>query len=228
MLNLHSYPLIFGKATAVSWMKTASELLRLTESASTSVISHPGDSPGTPCRLRRATIARRRPVAIRGICRLNEFMIHDAFARIAVYRTLSGPLTTAIDYIQTLGLAGLSAMPIGKHLIEGDRVFASVMEYATKSSAEARWESHRKYVDVQIMLAGDEQMRVADVTTMKEKSPYDAEKDATFFHPPAASNVVVVAAGQFAIFFPHDAHQPSLAIAGPTTIRKVVFKVMAG
>ena len=71
-------------------------------------------------------------------------------------------------------MAGLAT---GRHTIVGDEVFALVQEYRTKSHSEGFWESHRKYIDVQYMVRGAERMGYANLASLAERQPYDADKD---------------------------------------------------
>jgi biofilm protein TabA len=149
-------------------------------------------------------------------------VIYDLLTRLPTYRSISPTLARAIEYAIS---TDLSALPLGKFAIEGDRVFGIVMEYQTRTPAETKWETHRKYIDIQLMLAGEEKMAFCDIAGLSEIDPYDAEKDATFYHPPAESKSLSVAANQFTIFFPHDAHAPSQMIDSPGPVRKLVIKV---
>jgi YhcH/YjgK/YiaL family protein len=150
-------------------------------------------------------------------------MIFDRLDRIALYRTLTPNLRTAIDW-----LAGkdLKALELAKFEISGTDVFAIPQSYQTKAESAAKWESHRRYIDIQIMVDGSERMDVADLSTMSDATVYDEKKDAILFSGTTGTSLpLVVNEGQFAIFFPHDAHRPTVAVDAPTTIRKVVLKV---
>lgn len=150
-------------------------------------------------------------------------MIFDRLDRITQYRTLSPNLRTAIDW-----LAGrdLRAMELVKTEVSGTDVFAIPQSYETKAASAAKWESHRRYIDIQIMVDGSERMDVADLATMSDATAYDETKDVILFSGTSATSLpLVVNAGQFAVFFPHDAHRPTVAVDAPTTIRKVVLKV---
>lgn len=132
------------------------------------------------------------------------FALHPAFAR--AFEALRGELLRR---------------PPGRYELDGQRLYAIVQEYSTK--AEGRWEAHRRYIDIQFMLAGDERMGWAPTRDLTVQEAYDPAKDAAFFT--GQGSEFVVAAGQFAIFFPEDAHMPTLAAGDPQTVRKVVIKV---
>lgn len=86
------------------------------------------------------------------------------------------------------------------------------------------WEAHRKYIDVQFVAAGVEEMGYANVDTLTVKKPYDETADYALFD--GAGTFVKVPTGSFTIFFPQDGHIPGSAIDGqPAAVRKVVVKV---
>lgn len=151
-------------------------------------------------------------------------MIHDTLRNLPKYRGLSPHMDAAIDYITTTNLA---ALPIGRHSVRGEDIIAIPQEYQSKQPSAAKWEAHRRYVDIQIILAGEERMDVAPIDTMTPANDYDAATDNIFYQPPDDAQLLRVSAGQFTVFQPHDVHAPSLALDEPTTVRKVVFKVRA-
>ena len=109
----------------------------------------------------------------------------------------------------------------------GAGVVAIVQTYSAKPQAQGRWEAHRDHADIQFVARGAERMGVVPAGTVRVQSPYDAEKDVEFYAGGAdVGNFFNVAAGEFAVFFPHDVHMPSLAIAQqPQAVKKVVIKV---
>lgn len=48
----------------------------------------------------------------------------------------------------------LETLEVGKYLIDGDNIFASVQAYNTKLETECRFESHRRYIDIQVIING--------------------------------------------------------------------------
>jgi biofilm protein TabA len=149
-------------------------------------------------------------------------MIHSTLDQIGATTSASRHFKTAADYLRSTDLRSL---PVGKFAIDGDLVFGIVMEYETRMADAAKWETHRKYIDIQIMLDGREEMRWADVNGLSEKTPYDADKDATFYHSPTTYQTLSSGPGEFVVFEPADAHAPSLMIGMPAKVRKLVIKV---
>lgn len=151
-------------------------------------------------------------------------VIHDHLSRIETYRPLSAPLARALDFVRDTDLASLAT---GRHEVDGERVYALIFEYATALDPSARWESHRRYIDLQLVLAGEERILVADVATLGGPGAYDDARDVTFYESAGASQSVALTAGQFVILFPHDGHRATFALNGPGTVRKLVVKVTA-
>lgn len=108
----------------------------------------------------------------------------------------------------------------------GGGAFALEQAYWTKPRSEGRWESHRAYIDVQLVVAGEEQMEVADAARLTVAEDLTPAKDLIFYQPFGAGSVLRVRAGEAAVFFPADAHLPSLRLGmEPALVRKTVVKV---
>jgi len=104
--------------------------------------------------------------------------------------------------------------------------FALEQVYLTKSRNEGRWETHRAYIDVQVVVAGEELMEVADAAHLVVAEDLRPAKDLIFYRPFDGGSVLHVRAGEAAVFFPSDAHLPSLRTgAAATLVRKTVVKV---
>lgn len=123
-----------------------------------------------------------------------------------------------------------SKVESGKYEILGHEVYASVQEYISKPIDLGKFEAHRKYIDIQYVVEGEEQIGVADVDSncFSELAPYDAEKDIVFFADNKSSKheFISIKAGEFAILTTKDAHMPSIATAEPANVKKVVVKVL--
>lgn len=123
-------------------------------------------------------------------------------------------------------IAAMAAGTVGRVELAGG-AFAMEQVYLAKPRAEGFFESHRKYIDVQVVVEGIETMEVEDIARLTVTQPYDAEKDFIKYgiEVPEASKLVV-RAGEATLFFPADGHMPSLRIEGkPALVRKTVVKV---
>ena len=109
--------------------------------------------------------------------------------------------------------------------VEGDDVYIIVSEAETRPAEQVRFEAHRRYIDIQLVVRGQESIGVTPLAGLVTTEPYDAARDIEFFAVPQQSETLALRAGDFAVFTPGDAHQPSLHLDGPHVSRKVVVKV---
>jgi biofilm protein TabA len=149
-------------------------------------------------------------------------MILDLLANASLYRGLPRRLVAALHFLETTDLA---ALPLGKTVIDGERLFALVQEYEPKPASVLKYEAHRRYWDVQYVVSGLERMGWNTLSRMTIGQPHDAERDVAFFT--GSGDTFLVPAGTFAIFGPHDVHMPGIAPASApvASVRKVVVKV---
>ena len=100
-------------------------------------------------------------------------------------------------------------------------------KYFTKKENEKFWESHKKYLDVQIMINGTEKVSVGDMRNMDIKS-FDAEKDLVILDGEKTFDIIMTT-GDVLVFFPNDVHKPELNVSendNSGNIRKIVTKVV--
>ncbi|MET0263714.1 MAG: YhcH/YjgK/YiaL family protein, partial [Rariglobus sp.] len=108
----------------------------------------------------------------------------------------------------------------------GDGVFAMEQAYNTKPPADGRWEAHRVYIDVQVVVSGEELMGVVDVSRLNVAEDLTPAKDVMFFDAYEAGSTLRVRAGEIAVFYPVDAHKPSVSAgAASVLVRKTVVKI---
>lgn len=146
-------------------------------------------------------------------------MILDSLKNLGSYEALSPNFAKAIEFILK---SDLSALPLGRNEICGDLVYANVMEAQPKSKEEARLEIHRKYIDIQIPISGNELMGYTPLAELP--APDYVESDDAALYPAgiAARDYFNVRNDQFVIFFPQDGHAPAIT---PVALKKVVVKV---
>lgn len=146
-------------------------------------------------------------------------MIFSTLNNAGRYATLHPLFPRAFEYIRN---ADLHALAPGKHDIIGDGLFVIVEHEPGRTRAEAQLECHRRYIDIQLVLEGVDEMGWRPLTDCREPvDDYSAEKDIQFFYD-AADSWIATPPGAFCIFFPEDAHAPLVSTGG---IRKAVFKI---
>ncbi len=148
-------------------------------------------------------------------------MILDRLDNATHYRDCHSGIRQAFAY---LAATDFSQMPDGRIDLDGDTVFALVQRYTTKPKAEGVWEAHRKYIDVQYIANGAEIIGRTHLSQLNLTQPYSDEKDVLLFE--GAGDFFSLGTGDFAIFFPEDAHMPGLCAGeNPAPVLKVVVKI---
>lgn len=146
-------------------------------------------------------------------------MIIDQLCFAACYAALHPRIATALRYLTT---TALHRVPCGRHVIEGDACFVLVQEYQSKPVAEGFWEAHRRYTDIQVIIAGAERIGYAPVSRLRLERE-DPEKDLAVYS--GDGDFLELHAGDFMILGPRDGHMPGLLIEAPALVRKAVVKV---
>ena len=147
-------------------------------------------------------------------------MVTDRLDNVALYRSLSPRIAAAIDYVTS---TDFSVIADGKYAIDGDRLFALVQRYTSKPMNEGRWEAHRKYIDLQVVVNGIEQIGYVSINQLNAE-PYDDAKDLIWLSG-AAGQWFTLPAGHFTLLWPGDAHMPGVQANGPAEVLKVVVKI---
>ena len=121
----------------------------------------------------------------------------------------------------------LIKLEVKRYDIDGDDLFATVSEYMSKNEETTKFEAHRKYIDIQYVISGNEIMNIAPLKTVTDVvTQYDATKDIEFMTTDKVINYTA-SPSNFFIFFPSDAHRPGLKSGVNSPVRKIVIKVKA-
>ncbi|MFB9329341.1 YhcH/YjgK/YiaL family protein [Paenibacillus aurantiacus] len=114
--------------------------------------------------------------------------------------------------------------PEGKTVIDGDRLYATVMKATGKLADGLPAEAHERYIDVHLLLEGEETIgwspRREPIPLVK---PYDEETDYLLAAPASDEVMLQLSPGMFAAFYPWDLHRPGLGEGG--ALRKAVVKL---
>ena len=104
--------------------------------------------------------------------------------------------------------------------------FVIEQAYPTRLRADGFFESHKKFIDIQAVFEGEELMEVSDISRMTAKQPYNEKRDLIIYEDNTEASLLRVYAGQAAVFFPVDAHMPTMRVrANAVNVRKCVVKV---
>ena len=148
-------------------------------------------------------------------------MIVDKLSNAEEYYKLGTRIEKAFKYMENTDLAQLET---GKYQIDGDNIFALVSEYETKNLEQGLWEAHRKYIDIQYIISGQEKMGYSCLDNMKTSIEYEEKKDILFVT--GQGDYITVNKGSFALFTPTDAHMPSIKIDYPQSVKKLLLKIL--
>lgn len=103
--------------------------------------------------------------------------------------------------------------------------FALEQVYRTKPRSEGFFESHRAYIDVQVIIAGEEIIEVADIGVLQLREDRTPGKDLLVYHLSSTASLLRLRAGDAAVLYPIDGHMPSISTEHAGLVRKIVVKV---
>jgi len=147
-------------------------------------------------------------------------MITDKLINSDLYCIDNQNLLKAFDYLKNTDLLNLEN---GKHIIDGDNIFVIIQDYQTKQKADSKWEAHRIYTDIQVVITGQEMLGYLDIKQFCPETDYDTDKDIIFGG--GTGDFISACSGDFVIFTPKDAHMPSICIDNPSYVKKAVVKI---
>jgi len=146
-------------------------------------------------------------------------MVIDIIDQADRYLSLNKWFKPAFEFLTRPELKSLEP---GEYPIDSDKVFATIVKTKGRQAEAAKIETHRRYIDIQMVLGGTDAMGWAPaVKCLDQSMAYDADRDLQFFNEQPES-WQIVKEDYFAIFFPEDAHMP---LIGDGDIHKVIVKV---
>ncbi len=146
-------------------------------------------------------------------------MIVDSLKNSEKYITLHKDFELVFNYINTHNLID---MECGRHELRENEVFFNLQEYETKSVQKL--EAHKKYIDIQVVVKGEEFMGYTNIDTTTVNETYNEEKDVMFLE--GKVDKLKADNKTFLIFYPQDAHMPALCIDKPSVVKKAIFKIL--
>lgn len=147
-------------------------------------------------------------------------MIYDNLSNIGLYKNIPD---IVIDFVSKLD----KNISLGKHILS-ENIYANVEEYSTKLIKDGKFESHKNYIDIQLLLKGNEDIYYTqNLDDLTVGVPYNSEKDITFYSDKIKDYPNVSLNEQnFVMLFPHEAHAPQISKNNlPTDVLKVVIKI---
>lgn len=146
-------------------------------------------------------------------------MIYDKLSLSDNYAGISPRLSKALAFLRE---ADFSKLEDGKHVIDGDKIFVNISSFMTKGNEFP--EAHKKYIDIQYVIEGEEYCGVAALSEMTEEIVNEPDSD--FYRYRGETYNIKLGNGYFVVLFPQDAHAPGRFITEPKPVRKAVVKVL--
>ena len=145
-------------------------------------------------------------------------MIIDSVNNINNYKGLD----KIYDVLEFIKKTDFSQMALGKYHIDGENLFYMVQEYDTKQD-ESIGEVHKKYIDIQLIVKGEEIIGYAPLSCEKKLVEEKLDNDCIFYS--CETTKLLLKDGDFMVLYPSDIHSPGLMNKVSSKCRKVVFKV---
>lgn len=146
-------------------------------------------------------------------------MVIDSLENSAKTEGLHPLFKKVFDYVKSHDLS--DAAP-GRIEIAGDDAYINVAELKGKNKNAAKLETHNRYIDIQILLKGNESFGwKSRGTLIRETGAYSHEDDISFYED-EANLYFTLSVGEFVVFFPEDGHAPGI---GQGDIKKLIAKV---
>ena len=140
----------------------------------------------------------------------------------------SAGLHPVLQQALTLAVAAnLQEKTPGRYELQGDNIFMNVMQFATQSPEQKKAELHREYIDIQVLLSGEERFLFGMTDSARQCEEMHVEDDYQLCSQIADEQAMVLKPGRFVIFMPSEPHKPGCVVKAPMDIKKVVIKVRA-
>lgn len=149
-------------------------------------------------------------------------MIIDKIENAKLYYGLSDRIKKGLQYLENNDLTNVEN---GNYELDGKNLFVSVQDYISKPESEGKFEAHKKYIDIQYIVKGQERLGFGNIDDFNLVTPYDEEKDIEFLA--GHGDFAAAKQGYFLIFTPQDAHMPQICLDKPEYVKKAVVKVLA-
>lgn len=115
----------------------------------------------------------------------------------------------------------------GNYEIDGKNIYAFVSSYKTKTESEVKFEAHRKYIDIQCIISGNEVIGFENADEVELLEDYKDGNDICFYALNKNYDKIVLGKGEFAIILTDELHAPCLSLNNvPGDVKKVVVKIL--
>lgn len=148
----------------------------------------------------------------------SEWLVSDRIDK----SVLTERVNSAVNYVKSLDCNNL---PVGKKIVVNENFFYTVQSYDTKDESECRLESHRRYIDIQMMISGRERLDFVDISRLTLQEQYDEDHDVFFWNAPLNMSSTILSKGSCIVLYPESAHRGAVKINDSEHVLKIVGKV---
>ena len=146
-------------------------------------------------------------------------MIIDYLDNAERYFCINKNFKTVFDYLKN---NDLKKMACGSYELDGKNLYFNLQEGETKQTQKL--EAHKKYIDIQVVITGEEYMGYTNINNTTVTEEYNTDKDVMFLN--GSVDKVKADEKTFVIFYPEDAHMPSLSVKEDKLVKKAIFKIL--
>lgn len=147
-------------------------------------------------------------------------MVFDKIENSSLYNCLGKRFEKAFLMLKS----GNCNLEPGTYEVDGKNLYYMVQDYTTKKMSEGKYELHKHYADLQLVVSGVENMGYANISDLAPINNYDEVSDKQYLS--GNGTLMKTPAGYFAIFFPEDGHMPCMEVNSPSQVKKIVFKIL--
>lgn len=146
-------------------------------------------------------------------------MIIDFLDNAERYFCINKNFKTVFDYLKNNDLKNMAC---GSYELDGKNLYFNLQEGETKQTQKL--EAHKKYIDIQVVITGEEYMGYTNINNTTVTEEYNTDKDVMFLN--GSVDKVKADEKTFVIFYPEDAHMPSLSVKEDKLVKKAIFKIL--
>lgn len=148
-------------------------------------------------------------------------MIVDTLENLSLYFPLHPDMREAAEFLRAFAK---KPGEMKRYSLNENGLFVNAETYLTKPEQGREAEAHRKYVDLQFVLSGRERIGVSPLEMMTPAGEFQPADDIGFYTGECAQ-WARLAAGGFALIWPHEAHLPGTQWGGESRVVKLVAKL---
>ena len=150
-------------------------------------------------------------------------MIIDSIKNAHKYYAVHPSLKASFEALMKID----ESTPNERITVDGDNIFINLSEYTNKNVDDCLFESHKKYIDIQYVVSGEEYIDLCDQEILEFTDNRLDTDDIAFFKNTDKFSRADLTEGMFVVIFPGEAHRPCVAPDGKgVKVRKAVAKII--